>query len=60
MVLVILYYSTYQNNTTFLSLFIVLYMYFAGVSIDAITFLNHFSCRKEVNYTRFDHMLLQE
>lgn len=42
-VLLILSRSAYCNKSNYFPLFIAFYLYCAGVRIDAITFLNHFS-----------------
>lgn len=41
-ILVILYRSTHQNNSNYVHLMIALYLYSAGIRVDAITLLNHF------------------
>lgn len=40
-VVTILCYSTYQNNSNYLLLFIGFYLYSMGAKVNAITFFNH-------------------
>lgn len=54
-ILVILCHSAYQNNSNYISLLIALYLYFAGVRVDAITLLNHLGL--SVSYDVFQRKL---
>ena len=54
-VLTILYYSIYQNNSNYFVFQIDLYLYFAKTKIKAIIFLNHlgFSISYNMLYIKF-------
>lgn len=40
-ILVIMYKLAHRNNSNYISHLIAIYLYFAGVKVDAITLLNH-------------------